>query len=283
LIAADFLLAPPIELVLVGSRAEREPLARAVAEHFLPNRVIAVVESDSADDGPLVKGKTVVEGKAALYVCRDYACRAPVTNAADVASALGAMQKSADEARAARIGAARLAGAATAEGTRRYQARFQAGDFVELGTTGWMASRLGFGCYRVDDRDPEHRAALSQALRSGVNLIDTSTNYTDGGSERLVGEVLSDLVKKQVVRRDEIIVVSKIGYAQAKNLELALEREKSGSPFPEMVKVGQGIWHCVHPTWIEDQLTRSLERLGLETLDVCLLHNPEYYFNDARA
>jgi aryl-alcohol dehydrogenase-like predicted oxidoreductase len=32
---------------------------------------------------------------------------------------------------------------------------------------------------------------------------------------------------------------------------------------------------------LEDQLTRSLDRLGLETLDVCLLHNPEYFLTDA--
>ena len=77
------------------------------------------------------------------------------------------------------------------------------------------------------------------------------------------------------------MVVSKIGYVQGKNLELAQEREAQKKPFPEMVKYADGLWHCVHPEWLEDQLTRSLARLGLETLDVCLLHNPEYFLNDA--
>ncbi len=53
-------------------------------------------------------------------------------------------------------------------------------------------------------------------------------------------------------------------------------------PFPEMVKYMDGCWHCLHPEFLQDQLDRSLARLGLQTLDVCLLHNPEYFFSDAK-
>ena len=35
---------------------------------------------------------------------------------------------------------------------------------------------------------------LEQALTRGINLIDTSANYADGGSERLVGEILAQLI-----------------------------------------------------------------------------------------
>ena len=48
-----------------------------------------------------------------------------------------------------------------------------------------------------------------------------------------------------------------------------------------MVKYGEGVWHCIHPELLADQLTRSLARLRLEALDVCLLHNPEYFLLDA--
>jgi hypothetical protein len=47
-----------------------------------------------------------------------------------------------------------------------------------------------------------------------------------------------------------------------------------------MVKYGDGIWHCIHPEYLADQLTLSLDRLGLATLDVCLLHNPEYFLSE---
>lgn len=140
-----------------------------------------------------------------------------------------------------------------------------------LGSTELMVSPLGFGCYRVDEHTPTQREALEAALDGGVNLIDTSTNYTDGSSERLVGTVIAG--------RPEVVVVSKIGYVQGTNLRLARERKLQGRPFPEMVEYAQGCWHCLHPEFLEDQLERSLGRLG--RLDVCLLHNPEYFLMEA--
>ena len=53
-----------------------------------------------------------------------------------------------------------------------------------LGSTGLSVSRFGFGGYRVTDESSQHGEALSKALLEGANLVDTSTNYTDGGSER---------------------------------------------------------------------------------------------------
>ena len=170
---------------------------------------------------------------------------------------------------------------ATPEGTARYRARHPSIAGVALGRTGLTVSLLGFGCYRVDDETLIHRAALERALTTGVNLIDTSTNYTDGGSERLVGAVLADLFASGRLRRDEVVVVSKMGYVQGQNLALAEAREAAGRPFPEMVKYGDGIWHCLHPEFLADQLPRSLDRLRLPSLDVCLLHNPEYFLSDA--
>jgi len=179
-----------------------------------------------------------------------------------------------------------LAGRATPAGTAAYARRFAEAvgpeGYGPLGSTGLTVSRLGFGGYRVDDESPGHRAALEHALASGVNLIDTSTNYTDGGSERLVGRVLQERTGSGALRRDGLVVVSKIGYVQGQNLRLAREREASGRPFPEMVKYMDGCWHCLHPEFLQDQLARSLGRLGIATLDVCLLHNPEYFFSDAK-
>lgn len=168
-----------------------------------------------------------------------------------------------------------ITGRATPEGTKR-----KAGDrpgYRVLGSTGLTVSCVGFGGYRTGRGDPSHRAALRAALAAGVNLIDTSSNYMLGDSERLVGEVLAE----GVVPRDQVAVVTKIGYVQGPNLELAEQREREGEPFPEMVKYADGVWHCIAPEFLEDQLGRALERLGLETIDVLLLHNPEYYLSEA--
>ncbi|MAZ47701.1 MAG: hypothetical protein CME65_04015 [Halobacteriovoraceae bacterium] len=129
-------------------------------------------------------------------------------------------------------------------------------------------SFIGFGCYRVSNRSEEHRDALSYALDQGVSLIDTSSNYTDGESEKLVGEVLASK------ERDQYHVISKIGYIQGQNLETY---EELNIPSDEVVHFAEGLKHCIHPVFIEDQVKRSLERLQLNRLDTYLLHNPEYY------
>ena len=147
-----------------------------------------------------------------------------------------------------------------------------------LGATGWTTSRLGFGCYRVVDHAPEHREALEHALSQGINIIDTSTNYGGGSSEQLVGDVLNAQVNAGNLSRNQVIVVSKIGYVQGANLELAQTRQAAGKPFADMVHYTDNCWHCIHPDFLEDQLQRSLNRLQLQTLDICLLHNPEYFF-----
>lgn len=173
-----------------------------------------------------------------------------------------------------------IRGGATPAGTRGAAERQGArglppSGYRTLGATGLTTSVLGFGAYRVDDETPEHRSALEAAVAGGVNLIDTSTNYTDGRSEACIGSLLDRMP------REELIVVTKVGYVQGKNLKNALARRAAGHPFPEMVRVTEGCWHCIHPEFLEDQITRSLDRLRLERVDVLLLHNPEYFLSVA--
>src|SRR5688572_32310464 len=104
-----------------------------------------------------------------------------------------------------------IPGHATADGTAAYfNSRGILGGWLEA--TGLHCSRIGFGSYRVDDQHPIFRGALKTALINGCNLIDTSTNYTDGGSERLIGRTLKELFEVGIVDRQQIIVVSKVGY-----------------------------------------------------------------------
>lgn len=175
---------------------------------------------------------------------------------------------------------------ATPEGTLKFSQRFiekgnKEANYRLLGKTGLTTSALGFGCYRIDDINPVFRQSLELAVLSGVNLIDTSTNYADGGSERCVGRSLSLLFDSGKVKREEIIVVSKIGYVQGENLKIAIAKEREGNAYPDMVRYADGCWHCIHPGFINEQLTRSLSRTKLECVDALLLHNPEYYFSDA--
>ncbi|MCA9618351.1 MAG: aldo/keto reductase, partial [Myxococcales bacterium] len=278
----DGLLEGPVEAVLVGDAEGRAPFARALGKIYLPNRILVHLDPAVGSDAPeaLVSGKTLVEGKAALYLCRNFACERPLTEPAAVRAMLELDRERAEAHRKRRL-RERRAGRATQLGTARYVRRFVdrfPEGYGKLGKSELSVARLGFGGYRVDDGDPTFRKALVAALEGGANLIDTSSNYTGGGSERLVGSVLGELLDGGVIQRDEIVVVSKLGYAQGDNLALARARAAAGRPFPEMVEHDEACWHCIHPEWLDDQLERSLERLGLVTLDVCLLHNPEYFF-----
>lgn len=174
----------------------------------------------------------------------------------------------------------KISGFAEAEATKNFLAKHKITEKSELGNTELAVSEVGFGCYRIGF-DQNHSSALEFSLKSGMNLIDTSSTYTDGNSETVVGAILEKLISQGSLERNEVVVVTKAGYAQGKNYEICKKREELGNPFPEVVEVSEGLWHCIHPDFLEDQLTRSLERLGLETVDVYLLHNPEYYLENA--
>ncbi len=170
-----------------------------------------------------------------------------------------------------------IKGSATPVGTAAYARRHEGIAFERFGTTQWQVSPAGFGCYRVSTGIPSHFDAMCKALSGGINIIDTSTNYADGGSEELVGQVLGKMTTDGQISRDQIVVVSKVGYLQGRNYDLSQERKRQGKPFAELVPYANGLEHCIHPEFLADQLQRSLDRLDLETLDVLLLHNPEYY------
>ncbi len=296
LVVVDCVTNGPVELAFVGSPtdARLNALKSGVAQYYLPNRIVAWGDPARPTDHPLLAGKNLVAGQPALYVCRNFACRQPITDPADIATLLASEFRQQETRRPSgekSLTGRRLPGFATVGGTAAYAARAinrtplsqgPANGFTALGSTGLTTSRLGFGTYRVDLSEPTHRAALVKALREGCNLIDTSTNYMDGDSERLVGSVLTELTKAGELAREQVIVVSKIGYVQGENLKQAEAREKAGKPYPDMVKYGDGMWHCLHPDFLADQLALSLDRLGLDTLDVCLLHNPEYFLSEAQ-
>lgn len=142
-------------------------------------------------------------------------------------------------------------------------------------------SNLGFGGYRIDDRVEEHYNALYKAIINGITLIDTSANYSDGRSEILIGNVISDLISANKIKREEITIVTKGGYIQGQNYKFALKRKEQGKPFNDVVELEEGLWHSISPDFLEDQINRQLFRLNQSEdfgyIDVYLLHNPEYF------
>lgn len=138
-------------------------------------------------------------------------------------------------------------------------------------------SQVGFGSYRVSVRSKEHRKALVAALEAGCSLIDTSANYTNGQSEELIGSVLKDHPNFKP------LIVTKAGYIQGSNLEVIDELNSRNLAVDDLVDISDELKHSIHPEFLENQLGLSLNRLGVESVDYFLLHNPEYYFQSPDA
>ena len=92
LAVVDLLAQGPVELALIGERADPRTRAfeRALAQRYLPNRLLAHGPVGGSETIPLLAGKAPVGGAPALYVCRNFTCSAPLTDPAGVHAALHA-------------------------------------------------------------------------------------------------------------------------------------------------------------------------------------------------
>lgn len=131
-------------------------------------------------------------------------------------------------------------------------------EYRPLGQTGLQVSAIGFGAWQLANPlwgGADERASVQlvlAALDAGCTFFDTAPGYSDGASERLLGEALQG-------RRGEAVLCTKFGHTGA--------HTKDFSPA------------ALRPT-LED----SLRRLRTDYVDVLLLHNPPAdHFDGARA
>ncbi|MDX1528041.1 MAG: aldo/keto reductase [Gammaproteobacteria bacterium] len=119
----------------------------------------------------------------------------------------------------------------------------------KLGNNGLRVSALGLGCmgmsisYGTPD-DEESTATIQRALDLGVNLLDTSDAYGGGVNERLVGNAIRG-------RRDEVVLATKFG-------------NRRNAPDGRTVDG--------RPEYVRRACEASLERLGVETIDLYYQH-----------
>jgi uncharacterized protein YyaL (SSP411 family) len=81
LLVLDFLRNGPVEIAVVGDPADErtKALDKVLAATFLGQRVIARGDGSSSTY-PLLRGKGLVNGAPAVYICRNYACDLPITD-----------------------------------------------------------------------------------------------------------------------------------------------------------------------------------------------------------
>jgi aryl-alcohol dehydrogenase-like predicted oxidoreductase len=179
-----------------------------------------------------------------------------------------------------------LPGFATTEGTARYVERFRAtaaeGHF-RFEQNLWLSS-IGTGTYLGgwdEETDRAYAEAITRAVELGANVIDTAANYRFQRSERSIGEALRRLTE-QGFTRDELVVCTKGGYlpfdshppAGHEGVRAYVEETFVKTGVAEVSDIVAGS-HCMTPRYLAHQVAQSLRNMGLETIDVYYVHNPE--------
>ncbi|MBC7929796.1 MAG: aldo/keto reductase [Rubrivivax sp.] len=180
-----------------------------------------------------------------------------------------------------------LQGFATTEGTARYRDRLGgivAENHFRFEQQLWLTS-IGVGTYLGgwdEETDRAYAEAVTRAVGLGANVIDTASNYRFQRSERSIGDALREITKRGMFSREEIVVCTKGGYIpfdgeppKGKAAVRSYVEEtfvRSGiAAFEDFAAGG----HCMTPRYISHQVGQSLSNMGLETVDVYYVHNPE--------
>jgi aryl-alcohol dehydrogenase-like predicted oxidoreductase len=130
-------------------------------------------------------------------------------------------------------------------------------EYTTLGSTGMEVSKICLGCMSFGSKDwyewmleeEEAREIIERAIDLGVNFFDTANTYSSGKSEEILGNVLSEY------DRDEQVVATKARFSGAKD-----HRNATG----------------LSRKTIEQELQHSLDRLGMETIDLYQIHRWDY-------
>lgn len=136
-------------------------------------------------------------------------------------------------------------------------------DTITLGASALRSSRLIYGCMRIHgDGSPEAlakgRRALLAAYDAGYNHFDHANIYSRGACEALHGALL----KEQPALRARTLITTKCGIRFAND-------PVEGAP-------GRYDFSRDH---ILAEVDGSLRRLGVDAIDVLLLHRPDYLFH----
>lgn len=139
---------------------------------------------------------------------------------------------------------------------------------VDVTTFGFGAAGIGNLYNEVSDADAE--AALQAAWDAGVRYFDTAPHYGIGLSERRLGKFLADKP------RDEYVVSTKVGRLLEPQEPTGLDMA-NGFAVPDTFR---RVWDF-SADGVRRSLESSLDRLGLDRVDILLLHDPDNHWEQA--
>ena len=141
---------------------------------------------------------------------------------------------------------------------------------VAVSDVGLGAAQLGN--LNRETSDEESTLAVREALAAGVTYLDTAPHYGLGLSERRLGRALAG------VPRDEIVVSTKVGRLLVDSPETSDRLDDEGFVVP----AAQRREWDFSADGVKRSLDASLERLGLDRIDVVYLHDPDHHERQAR-
>jgi predicted oxidoreductase len=136
---------------------------------------------------------------------------------------------------------------------------------IPLGVSSLLSSRLAFGCWRLAgtwnpaevtaETRAKGRQAVIAAYEAGYTLFDNAAIYCRGEAERVLGEALREVSGM----RERVLIATKCGIRTL------------GDPNPQAP--ARYDFSAEH---IRDSCEQSLQRLGIEVIDLLMLHRPDY-------
>lgn len=139
---------------------------------------------------------------------------------------------------------------------------------IKLGTSQLIASRLAYGCWRIagswnpaevtPDLEAAGRRAVLTAYEAGYTLFDHADIYCRGRAEEIFARVLREVSEM----RRRVLVATKCGIRPA------------GTPTADT----PARWDF-SGDYLVSACEDSLRRLGVETIDLLMLHRPDYLAN----
>ncbi|KAF9921987.1 hypothetical protein FBU30_007929 [Linnemannia zychae] len=98
-----------------------------------------------------------------------------------------------------------------------------------------------------------------------------------GDSEKFIGETLEDLIKKKALERDQVVVITKAGFILPPTADFPTQELEN---VPSYAAISSTSYHSIHPNYLKSQITKSLDRLKLDKIDIFMLNNPERLLGD---
>lgn len=135
-------------------------------------------------------------------------------------------------------------------------------ELIQIGSAPFQASRLAYGCWRIagwegnptPEIEASGRRAVATAYDAGYTLFDNADIYGGGHAERVFGQALQEIPGM----RDRVVIASKCGI-----------RVKGNPPGENTTR-----WDF-SAAYIVRAAEGILKRIGIETLDILMLHRPD--------